>query len=86
MHFLQESFLIPQILKTSKVGGGGGEFHIIMSIPKHNMSIILKWFKVNSLKANPGKTMTLGNYQRNSVTFNEHISNIWRIENFKLLA
>ena len=34
------------------------------------MSIVLKWFKVNSLKDNPGKFqfMILGNYQQNPAT------------------
>ena len=55
----------PDSPNTENKQSRGKEFHIIMNIPKHSMSIILKWFKVNSLKANPGKIMILGNHQQN---------------------
>ena len=48
----------------------GKECHIMMNNLKHEVSIILKWFKVDSLKSNPGKFqyMILGNHQQNFVT------------------
>ena len=36
---------------------------------KHDLKILLKWFRINSLQANPGKFqfMILGNKKRNSI-------------------
>ena len=34
---------------------------------KHDLEILLKWFRINSLQANPGKSQGRGKKKRNSV-------------------
>ena len=47
----------------------GEDLSNILENLKHDMKILLKWFRINSLKANPGKFqfMILGKKKRNSV-------------------
>ena len=47
----------------------GEDFSNILDNLKHDMKILLKWFRINSLQANPGKFqfMILGKKKRNSV-------------------
>ena len=49
--------------------GGGKKLSSILENLKHNTKIILKWFRINSLKANPEKFqfMILGRKQCNKV-------------------
>ena len=56
-------------------GGGGAiddcgeDLSNILENLKHDLKILLKWFRINSLQANPGKFqfMILGNKKRNSI-------------------
>ena len=63
-----EKTVIFNFADDNTLSSSGKECHIIMN--KHEVSIISKWFKVYSLKANPGKFqyMILGNHQQNFVT------------------
>ena len=47
----------------------GEDLSIILENLKHDLKILLKWFGINSLQANPGKFefMILGKKKRNSV-------------------
>ena len=47
----------------------GEDLSNILENPKHDMKILLKWFRINSLQSNPGKFqfMILGKIKRNSV-------------------
>ena len=47
----------------------GEDFSNVLENLKHYMKILLKWFRINSLQANPGKFqfMILGKKKRNSV-------------------
>ena len=92
----------------------GEDLSNILENLKHDLKILLKWFKINSFQANPGKfqIMIFGKKKRNSVKsiintteieqsrkvvllgitidnlliFNEHIDNLCRTANYKLLA
>lgn len=63
-----EKTVICNFADDNTLYNSGKECHIIMN--KHEVSIISKWFKVYSLKANQGKSqyMILGNHQQNVVT------------------
>lgn len=65
-----EKTVICNFADDNTLYSSGKECHIMMNNLKHEVSIILKWFKVDSLKSNPGKFqyMILGNHQQNFVT------------------
>ena len=58
-HFADDNTLYSGWIKLSR----------ILENLKHDTKTILKWFRINSLKANPGKFyfMPLGKKQRNNV-------------------
>ena len=60
----------------------GKDFSNILENLKHDMKILLKWFRINSLQANPGKFqfMILGKKNRNPVKL---ITNSTEIEETK---
>ena len=60
---------------------------------KHNTKTILKWFRIDSLKANPGKfrfmilvKKLLGITIDITLTLNEHINNLCRNASYKFYA
>ena len=65
-----EKTVICNFADDNTLYSSGKECHIMMNNLNHEVSIILKWFKVDSLKSNPGKFqyMILGNHQQNFVT------------------
>ena len=65
-----EKTVICNFADDNTLYSSGKECHIMMNNLKHEVSIILKWFKVDSLKSNPGKFqyMILENHQQNFVT------------------
>ena len=60
----------------------GEDFSNVLENLKHYMKILLKWFRINSLQANPGKFqfIILGKKNRNSVNL---IINSTKIEESK---
>ena len=45
----------------------GEDLSNIVENLKHDLEILLKWFRINSLQANPGKSQGRGKKKRNSV-------------------
>ena len=70
----------------------GEDLSNILENLKHDLKILLKWFRINSLQANPGKFQfmilgkKLGITVDNLSIFNEHIDNLCRTASYKLHA
>ena len=64
-----ENCEISNFANDSTLHSGGIELSSILENLKHGSKIILKWFRINSLKANPGnyQFMILGKKQCNKV-------------------
>ena len=69
LFMLIENCVICNFADGNTLYGGGMELSSILGNLKHDTKIILKWFRINSLKANPGKFqfMILGKKQCNKV-------------------
>ena len=67
---------------------GGIELSIILENLKHDMKSILKWFKVNSMKANPEKFqfMILGRKNRSKITLMINSKEIQEKDSVELLG